>query len=152
VKVLFDTNVVLDLLLARDPYATPAARLFALADCGVIEGYICATTVTTVDYVACKAVGGRAARSLVCSLLGFLRVAAVDEVVVQRALDADGSDFEEAVALEAARAVGADGVVTRDRGGFADPLVPAWQPDELLAMIDVLGDRAEVVTLGSVPD
>ncbi|MHB1017725.1 MAG: type II toxin-antitoxin system VapC family toxin [Coriobacteriia bacterium] len=146
-RILFDTNIVLDLLLAREPYDVPAARLFTLADDGLIEACVCATTVTAVDYVASKNVGTRSAQSLIRSMLDFVSIAAVDEGVIRRALDARSSDFEDAVVLEAARAVGADGVVTRDTRGFDDPLIPAWLPDELLAMIDVLGDHIEVVSV-----
>lgn len=146
-KILFDTNIVLDLLLARAPFAIPAARLFTLVDDGLMEGCVCATTVTTVDYVASKTVGGQAAQSLIRSMLEFVSIAPVDEDVIRRALDVRSSDFEDAVVLEAARAVGADGVVTRDRRGFSDPQIPAWLPDELLAMIDVLEDHIEVVSL-----
>lgn len=145
-KVLFDTNIALDLLLDRQPFSTPAACLFTLADDGIIEGCICATTVTTVEYLASKTVGRQAALSLIRSMLDFVSIAAVDEDVIRRALDARPSDFEDAVALEAARAAGADGVVTRDKRGFSNPLIPVWLPDELLAMVDVLQDHIEVVT------
>lgn len=146
-RVVFDTNVVLDLMLAREPWDTPAARLFALADDGVIEGYVCATTVTTMDYLACRIVGWRSAQSLVRSALAFLRVAAVDAEVLERALDADALDYEDAVILEAAKAVGAEAIVTRDKKGFADASLPTWLPDELLGMADVLEDHIEVVDL-----
>ena len=146
-RVLFDTNVLLDLLLAREPWDTPAARLFMLADDGVLEAYVCATSVTNVDYLARRMVGGRAAQSLVRSVLELLRVAAVDAAVLQRALDASSSDFEDAVVLEAARAVGAEGIVTRDKTGFAAADLEVWLPDELLAMVDVLTDRVEVVSI-----
>ena len=146
-KVLFDTNVVLDVLLAREPHAIPAARLFALADEGVLDGYVCATTVTTIDYLARKAAGQRAAEGLVRSLLTFFRVAAVDEAVIRGAIDAGMPDFEDAVAVEAARAVGAEGIVSRDAKGFRGLSLPVWLPEELLAMIDTLADHIEVVPL-----
>ena len=44
-KVLFDTNVVLDVLLERQTHAPAAARLLALANRGKLEGVICATSV-----------------------------------------------------------------------------------------------------------
>ena len=60
-KVLFDTNVVLDVLLDREPFASVAAQLLSLADKGRIQGVLCATTVTTIHYLATKAVGRRQA-------------------------------------------------------------------------------------------
>ena len=47
-KVLFDTNVVLDVLLERRIFFAPAATLFSKVEAGEIEGLLGATTVTTV--------------------------------------------------------------------------------------------------------
>ena len=56
-KVMFDTNVVLDVLLEREPHVDAAAKLFALVDTGRMEGSICATTATTVYYIAARSFG-----------------------------------------------------------------------------------------------
>jgi len=69
VKVLFDTNVLLDVLLNREPHAEPAARLLSLVDTGELEGVICATTVTTVHYLASRAMRRTSrARRFQCSM------------------------------------------------------------------------------------
>lgn len=61
-KVLFDTNVVLDVLLEREPHMLPAAQLFALVDNRRIHGFICATTATTIYYIAAKKLRPQARR------------------------------------------------------------------------------------------
>ena len=62
-KVMFDTKVVLDVLLAREPHVDAATKLFTLVDTGVIKGSICATTATTVYYIAARSFGhGRPVR------------------------------------------------------------------------------------------
>ena len=50
-RVILDTNIVLDVLLARKPFLEQASSLFSLAEQSQIEGYLCATTITTVDYL-----------------------------------------------------------------------------------------------------
>jgi predicted nucleic acid-binding protein len=135
VNVLFDTNVILDVLLGRDPYVDAASKLFALVDNGRIKGSICATTVTTVYYIAAKDFGRSRAREQVHGLLGLFEVAPVDRDVLDGALDIDFADYEDAVLHEAARAVGATAIVTRDRGDFARSAIPALDPQELLAAI-----------------
>ncbi len=77
-KLLIDTNVVLDVLLDRSPHAAAAAQVFALADTGRIEGAVCATTVTTVHYLAAKAGGRARAVRLLADLLDVFAVAPVD--------------------------------------------------------------------------
>jgi predicted nucleic acid-binding protein len=75
VKVLFDTNVVLDHLLAREPFVDPAERLLSLVDSGALEGVVCSTTVTTIHYLAAKAVGASRAADYIRELLVIFDVA-----------------------------------------------------------------------------
>ena len=134
-NVLFDTNVILDVLLEREPFVDAASKLFALVDNGRIRGLICATTVTTVFSIAAKDFGQRRARDQVHGLLGLFEVAPVDRDVLDGALDIHFPDYEDAVLHEAARAVGATAIVTRDRRDFANSAIPALDPRELLAAI-----------------
>ena len=134
-NILFDTNVIMDVLLEREPFLDSAVKLFALVDNGRIKGSICATTVTTVFYIAAKDFGRRRARDQVHGLLGLFEVAPVDRDVLDGALDLDFSDYEDAVLHEAARAVGATAIVTRDRRDFANSAIPALDPQELLAAV-----------------
>jgi predicted nucleic acid-binding protein len=140
VKVLFDTNVVLDVLLAKEPHAGVAARLFTLVDNERIDGAVCATTVTTVAYVATKAVGGKQAKKLLRQLLDLFAVAPVDRDVIEAALRLDFVDTEDAVVDEAARAWGAAGIVTRNGRDFARASLPVLEPEELLAAVVAAGD------------
>ena len=134
-KVLFDTNVLLDCCSEREPHAASAAQLLSLADSGALDGVLCADSITTVDYVAAKSVGrGRA----VASSTEFLRICSVvpvDRAVLERALRLDFPDFEDAVVHEAARACGAAGIVTRDAAGFSRGTVPVLEPAELLSAL-----------------
>lgn len=134
-NVLFDTNVILDVLLEREPFVHVASKLFALVDNGRIKGSICATTVTTVFYIAAEDFGQRRARDQVHGLLGLFDVAPIDRDVLDGALDLDFSGYEDAVLHEAARAAGATAIVTRDRIDFANSAIPALDPQELLAAI-----------------
>jgi predicted nucleic acid-binding protein len=135
VKAVFDTNVVLDVLLAREPYAVPTAKLFALVDNGLLEGSICATTATTIYYIAAKSFGAKRARAEIRALLALFDVAPVNRGVLDSALDLGSSDYEDAVVHEAARMAGADVIVTRDRKGFTNAAIPILDPAELLAVI-----------------
>ncbi len=76
-RVLFDTNVVLDVLLAREPFRTDSEALIRAAEHGEIEGVLCATTLTTVDYVVGKARGWETSRDVARALLAAFAVASV---------------------------------------------------------------------------
>lgn len=134
-KVLFDTNVVLDHLLERQPHVDSAEQLLSLVDGGKLEGIICSTTATTIHYLASKAVGASAALEYLRSLLAIFDVACVDREVLRTALDLGFADFEDAVVHEAARHAGAAAIVTRDSHDFARSQLPVFSSVELLAAV-----------------
>jgi len=140
-RVLFDTNIVLDLLLDRKPHAEAAADLFARVESGEMTGYIGATTVTTIHYLAAKAVGARRARTLVGRLLNLMEVAPVSRAVLESALESATADYEDAVLCEAARQVDAQAIVTRNRADFRKSPLPVYTPVEMLKLLQL---RAEL--------
>jgi predicted nucleic acid-binding protein len=135
VKVLFDTNVVLDHLLEREPFVDAAEQLLSLVDSGRIDGVICSTTATTIHYLASKAVGAPTAMEYLRKLLAIFDVACVDREVLLGALDAGFSDFEDAVLHEAACNIGAAAIVTRNGEDFVKSSLPVFDPVELLAAV-----------------
>jgi predicted nucleic acid-binding protein len=141
VRILFDTNVLLDVLLEREPHVGVASKLVALVDNGRVEGSVCATTVTTLYYIGAKDLGRKVAHEKLRALLGIFEVAPVNRDVLQRALDDEGfSDFEDAVVHEAAHAVGVSAIVTRNGKDFIKATLPVFDPDELLAAIAARSD------------
>lgn len=137
-RILFDTNVVLDVLLNRAPHASAAARLMAEVERKRIQGLLGATTLTTIHYLASSAVGAARARRHLQSLLTLCEVAAVGREVLWDALSLSFRDFEDAVLHEAARRAGATGIVTRDPAGFSRASLSVYSPHELLTMIEAL--------------
>lgn len=134
-KILFDTNVVLDVLLEREPHVDASARLLSLVDNGDIQGVICATTVTTIFYITAKSFGVRKARRQVHALLELFDTAPVNRDVLVSALAIDFPDYQDAVLHEAAREIGAVAIVTRDNADFARATIPALHPEAMLAVI-----------------
>ncbi|MBI4871487.1 MAG: PIN domain-containing protein [Candidatus Riflebacteria bacterium] len=132
-KVLFDVNVVLDLLLNREPFAADAGEVLSMAEEGRVSGFLCATGVTTIHYVARKTVGTAASKKRLQKLLGFLHVAKVDASIIDRALQSTTDDFEDAVAVEASAAVSAEAIVTRNLTDFKGARIRAYTPAEFIA-------------------
>ena len=131
-RVLFDTNVVLDVLIDRQPFAEPAARLLARVEHADLAGYVGATTVTTVHYLATRALGRSAATKAVARLLALFDVAPVNRTVLGDALALGFADYKDAVLHEAARHAGLSAIVTRDAAGFHGGSMVVYSPEELL--------------------
>ena len=137
-KVLFDTNVVLDVLLDREPFAAPAAGLFVQVEQGALGGLLCATTITTVHYLAGQVVGKDRGQSEIGKLLALFEIAPVTRAMLETALTAKFSDFEDAVLHEAARHSGVQGIVTHDPKGFKQATLPIYSPVELVRLLATL--------------
>ncbi|HLT46295.1 MAG TPA: PIN domain-containing protein [Rubricoccaceae bacterium] len=133
--VLFDTNVVLDVLLDRPPHAEPAVVLFTRVHEGELHGLLGATTLTTIHYLTQKARGAEVARQAVADLLALFDVAPVTRAVLEEALALAAPDFEDAVLAAAGRAAGAEAVVTRDPAGFRGSALRVYAPSELEAAL-----------------
>ena len=135
-KVMVDTNVVLDLLLDRTPHAMNAAQIFSLIERNVIAGCLGATTLTTVHYLATKVVGSQKARWEIRKLLRLFEVTPVNRSVLEAALEAEGfRDFEDAVLHEAARQADADALVTRNESDFRKAVLAVYEPCELINIV-----------------
>lgn len=135
-RVLFDTNVVLDVLLDRQPHAPDAVQLFAHVERGAVDGLLGATTLTTIHYFARKEVGETGARGRIGMLLQTFAVAPVTRAVLEDALDLPFGDFEDAVLHEAARHAGAASIVTRNAADFAAATLSIYTPAELRAALE----------------
>lgn len=140
-KVLFDTNVILDVLLDREPFADDASLLLTKVERSEISGFICATTVTTIHYLATKAFGPKAAAKHIQTLLSLFVIAPVNRVVLEDAVAAKFADFEDAVLWAAASHAGANYIVTRNIGDFKNATLPVFGPREFLNALGSLQDK-----------
>lgn len=134
-KILFDTNVVLDVLLARQPFLAVATALFSEVEERRIEGFLCATTLTTVDYLLNKTLPTVQARAAIQTLLHLFEVAAVDKTVLSTAAGSAFSDFEDAVLYFAGKQADVSGLVTRNTQDFVHAEYPVYTPTELWALL-----------------
>jgi predicted nucleic acid-binding protein len=135
-RFLFDTNVVLDVLLDRQPHAEASAVVWEAVETGGGEGMLAAHAVTTIHHLVRKETGAVKARRIVSAILRVFAVAAVDGAVVHEALQLPFSDFENAVTAAAARAAGCECIVTRDPKGFRGSPVRALTPEAAAPLLD----------------
>jgi predicted nucleic acid-binding protein len=138
-NILFDTNVVLDVMLDRQPFSKPASIVFSFAEKGDIQGFLCATTVTTIHYLATKALGKNRALKQIKNLTTLFDIACVNGKVIEESIDSEFSDFEDSVIYHSAVHAGVEAIVTRDSNGFKASKLPVFGPAEILKMIESIG-------------
>jgi len=117
-KVMVDTNVVLDLLLAREKFVDQAAQVFGMVERSEIDGCVCATTITTIDYLLNQTMSKSQSRKHLHRLVEIFEIASVNRSVIEEALSSKISDFEDAVLAHAGILAGVDVIITRNLKDF----------------------------------
>jgi predicted nucleic acid-binding protein len=135
-RVLVDANVVLDLVLEREPWRTDADRFWRAVGEKHILGGIAASTVTDIFYIVRRAMSLGAAHAAVRTCLDSFEVVTVDRAILERATLLSGSDYEDNVQIACAAAARMDAIVTRDPAGFRQSALPALTPAEVVERLD----------------
>ena len=135
--MLIDTNIVLDVLLARRPFVESASRVFALVEQSRIEASLCATTVTTIDYLLTQSLSRDEGRQALRGLLELFEIAPVNRSVIEKALRGKIEDFKDAVLEQAGCLVGAEAIITRNTKDFRKSSIKALDPTELLLALEM---------------
>ena len=131
-RVLLDTNVVLDALLKREPWANAAKLLWEANDDGRIIGHLTASTLTDIFYIARKGSGNDAAREAIKLCLEAFEICTVDRSALEEALALTGNDFEDNLQIACASLSSVEAIVTRNKDDFGESKIPVLTPDELL--------------------
>jgi predicted nucleic acid-binding protein len=140
-KVLIDTNIVLDLILEREPFVEAAISLFEMVEIGKIQGYIAATTVTNIFYILRKAQGREPALQTISQLLISLEICLVDRSTIAEALNNNLKDFEDGIQLACAILNQLDAIVTRDISDFSEVSLPVFSIAQLQREISSFQDK-----------
>jgi len=138
VKVLFDTNIILDVLLDRQPFSDDASQLMSRVERSEVSGFLCATTVTTIHYLMAKSLGSESALHHLRLLLSLFEIAPVNRIVIENALALGFSDYEDAVIVEAACHAGAQYIITRNINDFKKSTIPVYTPAAFIQLLAAL--------------
>lgn len=128
-RILFDTDVILDLLLERQPFFPESAAALNLASQGRVSGFVAAHAVTTLFYILARKVNPERARDIIAELLKTLSVAQVSEKVIRSALSSRIKDFEDAVTHFAALEERVAMIVSRNIKDFSKSDIPVVLPE-----------------------
>jgi predicted nucleic acid-binding protein len=134
-RVLLDTDVVLDVMLAREPFATEAVELLDLSEQGAFEAHVSAITPLNIFYIARKAKSAGDLRQAVQNLLLKVHVCTIDESILQDAFALPFGDYEDAVQHCCATASKLDAIVTRNLRDFKNATLPIFSPTDFLAQL-----------------
>ena len=131
-KILLDTNIVLDLLLEREPFCNEAKDIFTMIESNEISGFLCATSITTIYYLINKSVETSKADEIIEQLLQLFNIADVNKNILIKSLKNNGKDFEDSVIYTSAEYFNIDVIITRDKKGFKQSNIKIMKPNDFL--------------------
>ena len=135
-RLFLDTNIVMDLLDKRQPFCMDAARLFTIAYHKHVQLIVAPITYTTASYLLSKQNNSEKTRAILANFRQLVRVAAVDERIIDDALASRFDDFEDAVQYYTAIKAKANIIITRNGKDFAASKIPVMNAAEFLATIE----------------
>ncbi len=135
-RVLIDTNVLLDYLLAREPFFDSSKKIMEACGKEKISACIAAHSVPNMFYIMRKAFTQQERRELLIGICQLFDVEGIDKFKIIAALQKDNfDDFEDCLQSECASSYRADYIVTRNLDDFSESIVPAIDPQEFCTML-----------------
>lgn len=131
-RVFLDTNVLLDLIADREPFADDAALIFAKAEQGIFELHVCSLSFPNIHYLVEKIKGKKKAMEAMRYLRPMVKILPVDAQCIEAAIRRNGIDFEDDIQLECAVAADMDVIISRDNKGFSNAKIPVLSPSTFL--------------------
>jgi predicted nucleic acid-binding protein len=126
---------MMDLLSARVPFYNSIAKITSLADKGEIKMIVSALSYTTVNYLLSKIDNVDTTRDKLRKFKIISEVAVLDEEIIEKGLNSNFSDFEDAVQYFSALKANCKIIVTRNTKDFKESRLPIMTPEEFLASI-----------------
>lgn len=132
-RVLIDTNIMLDYILEREPYTVYSNKIFELCISDKLECVVAAHSITNAYFILRKFMTSEERRTALLDICEIVSVAGVNESKIIGALSRNEfSDFEDCVQDECAAACGADFIITRNEKDFAESKVKAISAEDFL--------------------
>jgi len=135
VKVFVDTNIFIDILLGREPFAQDAVMVYKLCENNLIEGYIAPITINNIYYICRKAKEIEKIKAYLADISTVFTVASPGGQSIQKANKLKISDYEDALQYAMALENSCEYLVTRNVKDYKDlKYVKVLTPEKFLAI------------------
>lgn len=131
-NLFLDTNIILDFLGERENFYEPAAKLMTLADKKQIEIFTTTTSITNAFYILSKFEGQKTTWEKVRKFKLICGISVTDDEVVEKALNSDFKDLEDALQYFSAVATNCEILITRNEKDFKNALIPVMDAESFL--------------------
>ena len=134
-KILIDTNIILDVLCNRKDFVDDSLKVFKYCEADQITGYISALSIPNIVYIMRKELDSDKIREILNALTSIFTVVDLRESDLIKASDLDFNDYEDALQSVCAARIKVNYIVTRNIKDFKNSPIPAVKPAELFERI-----------------
>lgn len=134
-KILIDTNVILDVLCNRAEFVEDSLRVFKYCEVKRITGCISALSIPNIVYIMRKELNSEKTKEILTTLTSLFDVVDLRETDILKAVELDFCDYEDALQSVCASRAGVDYIVTRKIKDFKNSKVIAIRPSELFEIL-----------------
>ncbi|MBE9239128.1 PIN domain-containing protein [Anabaena aphanizomenioides LEGE 00250] len=131
-KILLDTNIIIDNALEREPFWNTSEQVLSLIEQGKIAGSISASTFSDSYYIIRKARGRDWTLTYLNQLVTFCQIATVNQAAITMAFTTNFKDFEDAIQYSTAVVNQLDAIITRNSQDFPVVTPRILTPDQLI--------------------
>lgn len=135
-KILIDTDVLIDVALNRESFAEYSSKILDKTENGLLDGFIAWHSISNFYYLISKLSGQKKTKNFISELLEFVSISATDTKSAVYALSLDIKDFEDSLQISAAKVCNADFIVTRNIKHYRKSPTPAISPKKLLERLN----------------
>ncbi|WP_339661838.1 PIN domain-containing protein [uncultured Polaribacter sp.] len=135
-RIFLDTNVMLDFLGERIPFYDSIAKVLSLSERNEFIIIVSPISYATVSYFLSKFEGNKIANEKLRKFKVISSVCKIDEQTIEKGLNSDFSDFEDALQFYNAVESNCDIILTRNAKDFKKTTIPVMSPDEFLTSIN----------------
>ena len=132
-KILIDTNIILDVMCNRKEFVEDSLKVFKCCEVQKLKGYISALSIPNIVYIMRKQLDREQIKGVLSTLTSLFSVIDLKESDLIKAAEMAFSDYEDAVQAASADRIKADYIVTRNVKDYKNSRVSAVTPTELFA-------------------
>ena len=131
--LLIDTNIVLDWLLERQPFAENAERIMEYCISGKLRGYLSGHSLLNIFYITRKEKSVKDRKEILLMLCDWFEIIDIDnEMIIISLQNENWQDLEDGLQMQSAIQEKLDYIITRDINGFTHSEIKALLPEDFL--------------------
>lgn len=134
-RLFVDTNILLDLFAAREPFVEEAQILFSMSERQEVELFTSALSIANTGYILSRQLDTKTTRALLRKFRTLVQIAPLNQIILDQAIQDDAfADLEDGFQYYTAMNLSADAIITRNLRDFKSSELPVMTARQWIDM------------------